>query len=113
MTKEEIDCDDPENEDEEECQCREPNDDAYDAWADERVGEYFDILKERHALYNSLLKLWENERTHTNKVAERDELEKQLVRNLTGEDGLWLNMNSFHEWFQEKNDPDKKRGRKK
>ena len=34
MTKE-IDCDDPENEDEEECQCREPNDDAYDAWADD------------------------------------------------------------------------------
>ena len=109
MSEEEIDCDNPDNEDREECQCREPDsDDLYDAWADERVGEYFDILKERHELYRTLLKLWDNEKTHTNKVVARDKLEQHLVRNLTGEDGLWLNMNSIYEWFQEKDDPYKK-----
>jgi hypothetical protein len=97
MTKEKIDCEEfPEHE---ECQCYDPNDtdEAYDAWADDRVGEFYDVLKERQELYKKLLSADHS----TNDVTERDELEKQLVKNLTGKSGLWLNMNSIHEWFQE------------
>ena len=116
MSKEEIDCDDPENEDREECQCREPDEDAlYDAWADEQVEMFYEVLEERYRLYQALIKLWDEKddrgynTTHTNNVDRRDYLEKKLVRNLTGEDGLWRNINSIHGWFQEKNDPDKRK----
>jgi len=116
MTKEEIDCDDPENEDKEECQCHEPDDDRlYDAWADEQVEMFYETLEDRHQMYRDLLELWEKtddrgyKVTHTNHVDERDNLERRLVRNLTGEDGLWRNINSFHGWFQDKDDPDRKK----
>ena len=119
MSKEEIDCDDPENEDREECQCREPDEDAlYDAWADEQVEMFYEVLEERYRLYQALIKLWDEKddrgynTTHTNNVDRRDYLEKKLVRNWTGEDGLWRNINSIHGWFQEKNDPDKRKKKK-
>jgi hypothetical protein len=97
MSKEEIDCEEfPEHE---ECKCSDPNDDdsAYDAWADDRVIEFYEALEERQELYKKLLSADHS----TNNVTERDELEKKLVENLTGKRGLWLNMNSIHEWVQE------------
>jgi|TARA_R110002110_G_scaffold382924_1_gene594233 hypothetical protein len=106
MSKEEIDCE--EFPDHEECQCSgdpSDNDDAYDAWADDQVGYFFDHLKEREELYKKLLLC----DYHSNNNTERDELEKQLVKNLTGEDGLWLDINSIYGWYQER---DTKRERK-
>jgi hypothetical protein len=97
MTKEEIDCEEfPEHE---ECKCSDPNDgDAlYDAWADDRVIAFYEALEERHELYKKLLSADHS----TNNIKERDELEKELVYNLTGKRGLWLNMNNLHEWVQE------------
>lgn len=92
---EEIDCEEtPEHE---ECQCPDNSDQEYDAWADDRVIEFYEALEERLELYKKLLTADHS----TNNVKERDELEKQLVKNLTGKNGLWLNMNSIHEWKQE------------
>ena len=101
----EIDCDEfPEHE---ECKCSDPNDDdsAYDSWADDQVGYFYEHLEERLELYKKLLTTDHS----TNNVKERDELEKKLVKNLTGEDGLWLDINSIHGWYQER---DTKRERK-
>ena len=93
MTKEEIDCDDPENADHPDCQCEyDRGDEDYDAWADDRVGDYFDILKERQELYKKLLLCTYNG-NHNN---ERDELEKKLVYNLTRNKDNWIDMNSIH-----------------
>jgi len=36
-------------------------------------------------------------------------LEKKLVKNLTGEDGLWLNINSIHGWYQERDTEEKRK----
>jgi hypothetical protein len=98
MTKEEIDCEEfPEHE---ECQCSGDPDDGdalYDAWADDRVIAFYEALEERHELYKKLLSADHS----TNNIKERDELEKELVYNLTGKRGLWLNMNNLHEWVQE------------
>lgn len=102
---EEIDCEEfPEHE---ECKCSDPNDDdsAYDSWADDQVGYFFEHLEERKKLYEELLLC----DYHSNNNDERDELEKKLVKNLTGEDGLWLDINSIHGWYQER---DTKRERK-
>ena len=86
----EIDCDEfPEDE---ECLCRDTSDDDYDAWADERVDQFFEILEERKKLYTQLLLC--DYRSNNN--SERDELEKKLVKNLTGKDGLWRDINSIH-----------------
>ena len=68
----------------------------YDVWADDRVGDYFDILKERQELYKKLLLC-----TYSgNYNDERDELEKKLVYNLTRSKDNWIDMNSIHseEW---------------
>jgi len=72
------------------------NDDAYDAWADSRTEDYFDILKERQVLYKKLLLCTYN----GNHNDERDELEKKLVYNLTRSRDNWIDMNSIHneEW---------------
>ena len=72
-------------------------DEAYDSWADSRVEEFYDLLEERQKLYKKLLEC-DYSSNHNDK---RDELEKQLVKNLTGKDRLWLNINSIHGWFQE------------
>jgi hypothetical protein len=103
MSKEEIDCEEfPEHED---CKCMYDDGDAlYDAWADDQVGYFFDHLKERKELYKKLLLCDYN----SNNNNERDELEKKLVKNLTGEDGLWLDINSIHGWYQER-DTERKR----
>jgi hypothetical protein len=97
MTKEEIDCEEfPEHE---ECQCSgdpSDNDDAYDAWADDRVIAFYEAIEAREKLYKKLLLC-----DYSGKSDERDELEKELVYNLTGQRGLWLNMNNLHEWVQE------------
>jgi len=68
----------------------------YDAWADSRTEDYFDILKERQELYKKLLLCTYNG-NHNN---ERDELEKKLVYNLTRSKDNWIDMNSIHseEW---------------
>lgn len=93
--EEEIDCE--EEPDHEECKCMYDDGDAlYDAWADERVIDFFTALEERKKLYQKLLLT-----DHDRKNDERDELEKELVYNLTGQRGLWLNMNDLHEWKQE------------
>ena len=92
----EIDCNEfPEHE---ECQCRDTSDEDYDAWADDQVGYYYEHLEKRQELYKKLLLC----DYHSNNNAERDELEKQLVKNLTGEDGLWMDTNSIHGWYQER-----------
>lgn len=64
----------------------------YDAWADGRVEDYFDILQERQDLYKKLL-LCTHSGNHNN---ERDELEKKLVYNLTRNKDNWIDMNSIH-----------------
>ena len=93
---EEIDCDEfPENE---ECQCRDTSDEDYDAWADDQVDYFFEHLEKRQELYKKLLLC----DYHSNNNDERDELEKQLVKNLTGENGLWMDINSIHGWYQER-----------
>lgn len=68
----------------------------YDRWADDRVGDYFQILQEREELYKKLL-LCDH---HSNHNDERDELEKKLVYNLTRNKDNWIDMNSIHseEW---------------
>tara|TARA_B110000285_G_scaffold8616_1_gene8803 strand:- start:395 stop:703 length:309 start_codon:yes stop_codon:yes gene_type:complete len=92
----EIDCNEfPEHE---ECQCRDTSDEDYDAWADDQVGYYYEHLEKRQELYKKLLLC----DYHSNNNTERDELEKQLVKNLTGEDGLWMDTNSIHGWYQER-----------
>jgi len=92
MTKEEIDCEDPKNEDHPDCECGYADDDGYDRWSDDRLDRLWDIKKEREMLYKKLL-LCE---THGNHNDERDELEKKLVKNLTGSSKHWLDMNSVH-----------------
>ena len=69
---------------------------AYDSWADDRVIRYYEILEERQLLYKKLL-LCSYSSNHND---ERDELEKQLVSNLTGDKKNWIDMNSIHsdEW---------------
>ena len=72
---------------------------AYDSWADDRVIQFYERLEDRAELYKMLIKLWEDQKTHTNNVNSRDELEKRLVKNLTGDEKHWVNMNSIHdEW---------------
>lgn len=63
-----------------------PNDDdsAYDAWADNRVEEFYFRLEERISLMKELVELW-NDKFNSY----RDELEKQLVQNLTGDKKHW------------------------
>jgi len=78
-------------------------DKGYDAWADQQVDYFYDHLKERQMLYKKLLLCDYS----TNNVKERDELEKLLVKNLTGEDGLWMNINSIHGWYQERDKEEK------
>ena len=118
LAEEELDCDDPENKDNPDCQCK-WEDDAYDRWADDQVEMYYEVMEERHQMYRTLLELWDKtddrgyKQTHTNNVDERDNLERRLVRNLTGEDGLWRNINSIHHHYQDRNDPDKKKEKSK
>ena len=71
-------------------------DDAYDAWADDRVIAFYEAIEAREKLYKKLLLC-----DYSGKSDKRDELEKKLVKNLTGQSGLWLNMNNLHEWKQE------------
>ena len=61
------------------------NDDAYDAMMDEIVGDYFDRLRERQKLYKKLLLC----DYHGNHNEERDNLEKELLINITGTDRDW------------------------
>ena len=75
-----------------------PRDDsAYDAWADNRVEEFYFRLEERISIMKELVELWKDESTHTNNVDKRDELEKQLVQNLTGDKKNWQSINSIHD----------------
>jgi hypothetical protein len=53
---------------------------------DEIVGYYFDRLRERQELYKKLLLC----DYHGNHNEERDNLEKELLRNITGTDKDWV-----------------------
>ncbi len=66
-----------------------PNDDdsAYDAWADNRVEEFYARLEERISLMKELVELYKVK--NAKKVDERDNLEKELVQNLTGDKKHW------------------------
>ena len=66
----------------------EPYDDGdaqYDAMMDEIVGDYFDRLRKRQELYKKLLLC----DYHGNHNTERDNLEKELLINITGTDRDW------------------------
>ena len=66
----------------------EPYDDGdagYDAMMDEIVGDYFDRLRDRQELYKKLLLC----DYHGNHNTERDNLEKELLINITGTDRDW------------------------
>ena len=79
MTKDEVDCEDPENEDHPDCQCDgDDGDRQYDAWADERVCQFYERLEGRAKLYEQLLA----EPVPKNIAY----LEKMLIDNLTGSD---------------------------
>jgi len=79
MTKDEVDCEDPENEDHPDCQCDfDDGDRQYDAWADERVCQFYERLEDRAKLYEQLLA-----DPSPKKIAY---LEKMLIDNLTGSD---------------------------
>ena len=134
MTKDEVDCEDPENEDHPDCQCDgDDGDRQYDAWADERVCQFYERLEGRAKLYEQLLAepvpkniaylekmlidnltgsdwqlqperkklmqqlldLWNDESTHTNKLKNRDRVEKKLVKNLITS-RKWQDINSIH-----------------
>ena len=60
-------------------------DEAYDAMMDEIVGDYFDRLRKRQELYKKLLLC----DYHGNHNTERDNLEKELLINITGTDRDW------------------------
>ena len=60
-------------------------DEAYDAMMDEIVGDYFDRLRDRQELYKKLLLC----DYHGNHNEERDNLEKELLINITGTDRDW------------------------
>ena len=60
-------------------------DDRYDAMMDEIVGDYFDRLRDRQELYKKLLLC----DYHGNHNTERDNLEKELLINITGTDRDW------------------------
>ena len=57
----------------------------YDAMMDEIVGDYFDRLRKRQELYKKLLLC----DYHGNHNTERDNLEKELLINITGTDRDW------------------------
>ena len=78
MTKDEVDCEDPENVDHPDCQCGGDDDREYDAWADERVCQFYERLEDRAEMYKHLL-------SKTKKAeASRAVWEKMLIENLTG-----------------------------
>ena len=58
---------------------------GYDAMMDEIVGDYFDRLRARQELYKKLLLC----DYHGNHNTERDNLEKELLINITGTDRDW------------------------
>ena len=135
MSKDEVDCEDPENADHPDCQCDfDDGDRQYDAWADERVIQFYERMEGRADLYKQLLKkdltakriaylekmlidnltgsdwqlqperkklmqqlldLWNDESTHTNKLKNRDRVEKKLVKNLITS-RKWQDINSIH-----------------
>ena len=56
MSKDEVDCEDPENADHPDCQCDfDDGDRQYDAWADERVIQFYERMEGRADLYKQLL----------------------------------------------------------
>ena len=81
MTKDEVDCEDPENADHPDCQCDfDDGDREYDAWADERVIQFYERMEGRADLYKQLL-------SKKDLTAKRIAyLEKMLIDNLTGSD---------------------------
>lgn len=79
MTKDEVDCEDPENADHPDCQCDyDDGDRQYDAWADERVIQFYERMEGRAELYEQLLA-----EPIPKNIAY---LEKMLIDNLTGSD---------------------------
>ena len=82
MTEYEVDCEDPENADHPECQCDDDGDRQYDAWADERVIQFYERLEDRAELYKLLL----SKKTEATQKRLNDEMlwEKMLIENLTG-----------------------------
>ena len=58
---------------------------GYDAMMDEIVGDYFERLRKRQELYKKLLLC----DYHGNHNTERDNLEKELLINITGTDRDW------------------------
>ena len=68
-------------------------DEAYDAMMDEIVGDYFDRLRKRQELYKKLLLC----DYHGNHNTERDNLEKELLINITGTDRDWKEDAGRHE----------------
>lgn len=55
------------------------------------------IMNEVKCQMKALIKLWKDKSTHTNNVEERDNLERGLVRNLTGDYKHWQSINSIHD----------------
>ena len=79
MTKDEVDCEDPENADHPDCQCDyDDGDRQYDPWADERVIQFYERMEGRAELYEQLLA-----EPIPKNIAY---LEKMLIDNLTGSD---------------------------
>lgn len=88
---EDEDCENPEYFDD--------DDAAYDRWADNRVDEYFDRMDERMKLMKKWIALWDKDfilASRPNDIKERNELEQELVENLTGNKKHWLDINSIH-----------------
>ena len=79
MSKDEVDCEDPENADHPDCQCDfDDGDRQYDAWADERVIQFYERLEGRADLYKTLLA--KKQLSDPQKALH----EKMLIENLTG-----------------------------
>lgn len=55
------------------------------------------IMVEVKYQMKALIELWNDKSTHTNNVDERDNLERGLVRNLTGDYKNWQSINSIHD----------------
>ena len=55
------------------------------------------IMSEMKCQMKALIELWNDKSTHTNNVEERDNLERGLVRNLTGDYKNWQSINSIHD----------------
>ena len=54
------------------------------------------IMNEMKCQMKALIELWNDKSTHTNNVEERDNLERGLVRNLTGDYKNWQSITHYY-----------------